>query len=111
MNHAVRDVVYAIAREAGLTSCLKDPFLIRPRIVDVSCQDFTCVILWGIDVVTTYPQEGMLRHPPTRYGIGVTNQRGVAAKEAAYEGVLRAHWTVSLRLLAIETFGALGEDF
>ena len=106
----MRDVVYAIAREAGLTSRLEDPLLLRPRIVDVSCRDSTGDIQWGIDVVTTDPQEGTLRHPPARYGTGVANQRGVAAKEAAYAGVLQAHRTVRLRPLAIETFGALGED-
>ena len=83
----------------------------RPRIVDVSCRDSTGDIQWGIDVVTTDPQEGTLRHPPARYGTSVANQRGETAKETTYRDVLRDHRTVRLRPLAIETFGALGADF
>ena len=60
----MRDVVYAIAREAGLTSQREDPLLLRPRIEDVSCRDSTCDIQWAIDVVTEYPQVGTLQHPP-----------------------------------------------
>ena len=94
-----------------MTSCLGDPLLLRPRIVDMSYRDSTGDIQWGIDVVTTDLEEGTLRHPPTRYGTSVANQRGVAAKEAAYAGVLQAHQTVRLRPSAIETFDALDEDF
>ena len=54
----MRDVVYAIAREAGLTSQREDPLLLRQRIVHVSCQDSTGDIQWAIDVVTTDPQKG-----------------------------------------------------
>ena len=94
-----------------MTRRLEDLFLLRRRIVDVSCRDSTGDVQWGIDVVTTNPREGTLRHPPASYGTGVANQWGVAAKEAAYEGVLQAHRTVRHRPLTIETFGALGKDY
>ena len=76
-HHSVRDVLYAIAREARLTSQREDPLLLRPRIVDVSCRDSTGDIQWAIDVVVTDPQEGTLQHPPARYGAGAANQRGL----------------------------------
>ena len=110
-HHAVRDVVCAIAREVGLTARREDQSMLHPRIVDVSCRDSTGDIQWGIDVVTTDPQEGTLQHPPARYGTGLANQRGEAAKVGIYRAVLRQHQTVRLRPLAIETFGALGPDF
>ena len=75
-HNAVRNVVYSIAREVGLTSRCEDPFMLSPRIVDVSCVDATGDIQWGIDVVTTDPQEGTQRLQPTPYGVGVANRRG-----------------------------------
>ena len=62
-------------------------------------------------MVTTDPQERTLQHLPARYGTSVANQRGMVAKEATYVGVLRAHRTMRLCPVAIETFVALGEDF
>jgi hypothetical protein len=85
--------------------------MLPPRIVDVSCRDSTGDIQWGIDVVTTDPQEGTLQHPPVRYGTGLANQRGEDTKDHLYRDVLRRHRTVRMRPLAIETFGAFGTDF
>ena len=79
--------------------------------MDVSYRESTGDIQWGIDVVTTDPQEGTLRHPHAWYGTDVANQGGKTAKEMAYRDVLREHRTVRLRPWGIETFGALGVEF
>ena len=47
----LRDVVYAIAKEAKSSPLLEDGIMLNPRRVDVACTNHEQAEIWALDVV------------------------------------------------------------
>ena len=62
VHNAIRDVVYAIAKEAKLSPTLEDAIVLNPKRVDIACTNHEQAELWALDVVVADAQN------PSHYG-------------------------------------------
>ena len=112
-HNAVRDVVFAIAKEAKLSPLLEDSTLLNPKRVDVACTNHEKAQQWGLDVVIADAQKPEHCGPQQLKIPGTAAATAEREKATSYLAALgsKGRESTIMRPLAIETMGAMGEKF